>query len=132
MLSLTMGATDAFQLNCSEDLPVAYWSRVVGIVAIVFWLLTFIMWIFFLFSFKRWPAKKIKKDEENKENKENNEDEEDKENENAAEDEKNKQPPHQQKRVCYRRDPLQLCVCSQGLLLQVFHTLMFALAVLPN
>lgn len=56
-LSLTVGRTDAFQLNCSDDLPITYWSRVVGIVAILHWLLMFLLWFVFLASFKKWGRK---------------------------------------------------------------------------
>lgn len=57
IMSLTAGATDAFQQNCSGDLPIAYWSRVVGIVAILHWAAMFLLWWLFLASLIKWSPR---------------------------------------------------------------------------
>ncbi|GAA5978333.1 hypothetical protein JCM10908_004318 [Rhodotorula pacifica] len=57
IMSLSVGTKDAFQLNCSNDLPVAYWSRVVGIVAIACWVAMLLLWFVLLVSMKKWRTK---------------------------------------------------------------------------
>ncbi|KWU44891.1 hypothetical protein RHOSPDRAFT_33429 [Rhodotorula sp. JG-1b] len=57
IMSLTVGATDAFQRNCSSDLPIAYWSRVVGIVAMAHWAVMVLLWFLFLASLIKWSVK---------------------------------------------------------------------------
>lgn len=59
VMSLTVGATDAFQQNCSGDLPIAYWSRVVGIVAILHWLAMVLIWFLFLGSLIKWGPRPV-------------------------------------------------------------------------
>ncbi|GAA5881527.1 hypothetical protein JCM3774_002012, partial [Rhodotorula dairenensis] len=61
ILSVSVGPTNAFQLNCSGELPVAYWSRVASLVAFAHWIVTFLMWFLFLLSMKGWRAKKNEK-----------------------------------------------------------------------
>lgn len=56
LMSLTVGDNDPFQANCGPELPVALWSRVVGIVAIGFWVAMVLLWFLFLASMKRWRS----------------------------------------------------------------------------
>lgn len=84
IMSLTVGATDAFQQNCSSDLPIAYWSRVVGIVAIAHWAVMVLLWFLFLASLIKWSVKPKTK--------------------NKTEDEKKR----------YQRDPLEMYVRARA------------------
>ena len=104
IMSLTVGATDAFQRNCSSDLPIAYWSRVVGIVAMAHWAVMVLLWFLFLASLIKWSVKPKTK--------------------NKTEDEKKR----------YQRDPLEMYVRARAfeLALHALMLPMYSLARLTH
>ncbi|BGP53768.1 hypothetical protein JCM8202v2_001340, partial [Rhodotorula sphaerocarpa] len=57
IMSLSVGARNPSQENCDSDLPVAFWSRAVGIAAIICWFAMVLLWLLLLVSMKRWRTK---------------------------------------------------------------------------